>query len=300
MPSRSSSMLASSFSVVAVAVLLACGAAARPGAGPDGVGDRLVRSYASYVTVPTTAAAALKDGWVASNGTKCTAGLGVPYTYKGPKVTEDAPLTLYFTPYGQAASIQVNVWGEEKQNLIEKGFWRPANEGKYFLVASFRSSTDACSASKLPQTLGDRVVLNTDTSKAFHIPLTVAEAEAKNFHKGSCFWGMGTHYMLDLATGPKMTWESANLLPVIPMYDIYNGTGSLNAIFFASTSVQQGFLNAHWWDSVPLPDFAMCKNLCDKDCTWHDTSFWSTMHLYMNDYNKVTCPNDCTLACCPT
>ena len=38
---------------------------------------------------------------------------------------------------------------------------------------------------------------------------------------------------------------------------------------------------------IPLPNFAMCKNLCDKTIGWNDTHFWSTMHIYFSDPKQV-------------
>jgi len=86
------------------------------------------------------------------------------------------------------------------------------------------------------------------------------------------------------------------------MYDMesVNPTNRINAFFFASSVVQQSIFppNDNQWEPVPLPNYLMCKNMCDKDCTFHDTSFYSTAHIYMNDRADVTCYNDCKLACC--
>jgi len=48
----------------------------------------------------------------------------------------------------------------------------------------------------------------------------------------------------------SMSWEAENLLPIIPMYD----NGSINAIFFASTHMQQSLGDAHMWDPAPIPN----------------------------------------------
>ena len=43
----------------------------------------------------------------------------------------------------------------------------------------------------------------------------------------------------------------------------YSATGQLtdiNAIFFASSDVQQGMFSTNEWEPVPLPEFAMCGN----------------------------------------
>jgi len=134
---------------------------------------------------------------------------------------------------------------------------------------------------------------------------------------------MGFHYFLDLVRGPRMSWQAKNLMPVVPMYD--PTTNSLNAIFFASTVNQNSLFSSHGWEPVPLINFAMvcvplpraselrlrfctyglqCKNWCDSDCTFSDTSIWSTMHFYFNDVKELKCPSNlkCSvpgISCCP-
>jgi hypothetical protein len=43
----------------------------------------------------------------------------------------------------------------------------------------------------------------------------------------------------------------------------------------------------------------MCLNWCDKACTFDDTHFWSTLHIYFGDEKKITCGGGCTRSCCP-
>ena len=125
-------------------------------------------------------------------------------------------------------------------------------------------------------------------------------SQAEGYVRGACFDGMGWHYFKDLlAPNGTISWQASNLMPVVPMYD-RNAGWRLNAVFFAAPFVQQSALppSANQWEPVPLPNFAMCKNWCDKDCGWKGTRFWSTMHLYFSDPHAVVCEDGCKMACC--
>jgi len=258
------------------------------------IGDRLFRTYTVYVPLPTTSAEAAATGWN-TTGT-CDPNLGIAYTYHGFGPTVDSPMTLYFTRAGQAAGVGVDAYGELPANLIDLGFWVLVDDAddQYHLTVSFRDPSEMCSGTPSPNTLGDRLIINSDYL-GFQIPTTESGALTGNWHKGSCFSGMGHHWFYDLSTAPDMSWMADNLLPVVAMYN----NGSINAIFFASTSVQQGVFDAHWWEPVPLINLLMCKNTCDSDCTFSGTTFWSTLHVYFHDYTKVTCDGGCTIGCCP-
>ncbi len=49
---------------------------------------------------------------------------------------------------------------------------------------------------------------------------------------------------------------------------------------------------------VSLSPARRCKNFCDSNCHFSDTSFYSTLHLYMNDRSQVSCNGGCTIGCC--
>merc|ERR1712046_254868 len=87
-----------------------------------------------------------------------------------------------------------------------------------------------------------------------------------------------------------------NLMPIVPMYH----EGQLNAFFFTTTDTQQTAFppNSNEWEPVYLPNYLMCKNWCDSNCGFGDTSWWSTIHFYIKDYTKVECANGCTINCC--
>jgi hypothetical protein len=254
------------------------------------IGDRLIRTYTVYNSLPSTMSDALDQGWNSSY--VCDSNLGLPFNYGGTSPSVDYPVTLYFTKGGQAAGVGVDVFGTLPAKLIEGGFWQQVENSQYRITVSFRSSSQMCSTSQSLLPLGDRLVINAN-SISYEIPTDASGLS--NWHQGSCFAGMGHHWFYDLEKAPNMSWEADNLLPIVPMY--FNGT--VNAIFFASTSVQQGLLNSHWWEPIPLPNLLMCKNTCDSDCTFLGTSLWSTLHIYFNDYNEVTCNGGCTIGCCP-
>jgi hypothetical protein len=256
------------------------------------IGDRLVRTYTEYVPLPITAQDATSQGWKPYN-TTCDPALGVPYTHGGAAPSKNAPMILYFTAQGQAAGVGVHDYGSAKSNLVSKGFWQQVGNSEYSISITFRNSSDMCSATPSQLPLGDQLIVNA-AGLAYPLPVLESDASTQQWTRGSCFAGMGTHYFYDLASPGNPTWESANLLPISLMYNT-----TINAFFFMTTNVQVGISGAHGWEPVPLPNALMCKNWCSSECTFHDTSIFSTMHIYLHDHTTVTCPGGCTIACCP-
>jgi len=256
------------------------------------IGDRLIRTYTDYVILPLNTSSAHSTGWLSSP--TCNPKLGFAWNYRSTKPSVDYPLTIYFTPNGYPSGIAVEVFGSVDSNLLQKGFFKQIAPGQWRISLTFRPSEEVCGKTASPISIGDRIVVNADTI-AYSIPTTESTAINQKWHKGSCFYGMGHHYFYDLVTAPMMSWNSSNLLPVVTMYD----KGQINAIFIASSTVQQGFSGAHWWEPVPLVNYLMCKNTCDGDCTFSGTTAWSTFHVYFKQYTQVTCANDCSTACCP-
>eukprot|EP00494_Astrolonche_serrata_P020860 UN21091 len=108
---------------------------------------------------------------------------------------------------------------------------------------------------------------------------------------------MGFHYFNDLATkDTSMSWVAENMMPIVPMY----ANGVIQEFFFASTDLQQTVFppGANEWEPVGLPNILMCKNWCDDNCGWKDTSWWSTMHIYLKDRGLAKCAGGCTTSCC--
>jgi hypothetical protein len=264
---------------------------------PISIGDRLIRDYTQYTSLPITTDAASAAGWEASTSS-CDPNLGIAWNEDQTDPEESTPLTLFFTAQGQLAGIGVTTYGDVLQNLIDLGYWQPTGKSAgyttYFLSVSFRSADEMCSSSPSVNPLGDTLIINANNISV-SLPLTEQEAIDNNWMRGSCFYSMGHHYFYDLVDAPNMSWLAANLLPVVPMY--HNGT--INAFFFASATVQQGLLGANEWDPLPLINYLMCKNWCDSACTFSDTSAWSTLHVYLRDYTQATCDDGCTISCCP-
>jgi len=223
---------------------------------------------------------------------------GIAFTEVKGGPTSDKPMTLYFNKAGQVSGVGVHVYGDGLPlNLIDKGFWKPVGQTNdtHTISVTFRDAANQCaSGTPSPLPLGDRLIVNADTIK-WPLPVTETDAAKGNWTKGSCFQGMGHHYFYDLATAPKMSWEAANLLPVVTMFH----EGEFQAIFFSSPVVQQSLWGAHEWEPIPLPNVLYCKNTCDSSCTFHDTSVTSTLHVYMKDHTKPQCAGGCKIGCCP-
>ena len=258
------------------------------------VGDRMIRTYTKYVKLPITEVEAKTAGWV-SDSPSCTE-FGLPFSLKGSQGfngSEDNPTTLYYTPTGELSGISVDVfWAPPPQNLIDAGYFTKLGDKHYRLGVAFRANP--CLNQTQHHIIGDRVVIQPNAVNR-SLPLNLSQAVAEGWTKGSCFSGMGTHYFFDLATHPKMSWQAANVLPVVIMF---NNNHDLQAIFFASWENQVQISGAHGWEPIPLINPLMCKNMCDKECTFNGTHAWSTYHVYFRDLSVATCNNGCTIGCC--
>jgi len=263
---------------------------------PFDLGSDFFRDYTEYYPVPMNTTSALANKWV-QNATSCDPNLGIRWNQEADKVLESNPISLFFTPAGQLAGIGVTIFGNVFQNLVTKGYLQPLGKldgyQAYFISVTFRNSSVICSSNMSPNEVGDTIIVNAN-SLGIQLPTTEAEAVNALWTKGSCFSTMGYHYFYDLATAPVMSWVGANLLPIVLMYN----EGTFNAFFFASGVEQLSLFDTNQWDPAPLPNFLMCENWCDSKCTFNDTDIWSTMHIYTNNYNDVSCPNNCHIACC--
>jgi hypothetical protein len=163
-----------------------------------------------------------------------------------------SPLTA-----GQVSGIGMHIYGEVSALLVQRGFLKPVADKVHSISVMFRGpAAPICGTSPSADALGDRLVVHPDTIN-YSLPVVEQEAAAAKWTKGSCFADMGTHYFYDLTSAPAMSWKSSNMLPLSVMYH----EGNINAMFFASSTVQQSYLlETHMWDRVPLPDFLMCKN----------------------------------------
>jgi len=256
------------------------------------LGVTLIRSAGVDAQLPINYSAAVASGWVSY--TNCDPNLGIAVAHAGTPSVHN-PLTLYFTATGAIAGIGYDVFGDQQSNLIQKGYWNliSSSNKQYRASVSFRPSTEMCSSTRSQFLIGDRLILNADTI-GMRLPITVPDAITNGWTKGSCIQGMGTHWSYDVATHPKMSWQDANLLPVVTMYI----EEKISAIFFNTPVTQQSIFppNSNDWDLVPIPTFLMCQNWCDSTCTW-GTSFWSTGHVFFYNPSVLTCGCSSQVCC---
>eukprot|EP00812_Abedinium_dasypus_P002165 NODE_1263_length_1189_cov_416.502646.p1 GENE.NODE_1263_length_1189_cov_416.502646~~NODE_1263_length_1189_cov_416.502646.p1 ORF type:complete len:313 (+),score=67.37 NODE_1263_length_1189_cov_416.502646:104-1042(+) len=269
---------------------------------PDFGGSKMERTFTKYVDLPVGEAALSAAGW--TKNSICDPVIGHMWTQEGSAATKSEPLVLYTTKAGQMSGVGVHIYGElpePQQRWITASTTNGANG--YRIDVAFRKGSIICSGEKSDALIGDALTVNPGANggESKELSLTQTGAEAAGWHRWSCFDGMGFHSFLDTSVGAnKMSWKAKNLFPVVAMYH----EGEVNAIFFASWTVQQGLFSHNQWEPVPLLDTAMCLNTCDSDCTFEGTSAWSTLHVFFRDHNLVKCDSSlsCTvphMACCP-
>jgi len=246
-----------------------------------GVGDRILNGFNSLAPFPITSSDAIANGWVLNS--TCIPGLGYAANFGGSRPSSSYPVTLYFAPNKQISGYGMDAFGSVPDSLAN--FWLSVADGQSRMTLFFRDA-DVCSQrTPYKEIIGDRMVIN----NKFPVPMNASMAADSGFTKGSCFAAMGVHWSYDLQSHPQMSWYAANMLPIVPMY--LRGTGQINAVFFATWNVQQGVFDRHSWDSIAIPSFLMCKNWCDDSCSWQDTSFFSTGHVFFRDPALATCEN---------
>ena len=287
----------------------------------SGIGDRLDRVFTKYIGQPLTSSEAVSDGFTLNNNEECDSVMGYTYSKNYERrllnidnvtlpinlnASEDTPTNLYFSAGGQLTGFSTDIYGGVATEPLKEGFFDIIDNGSHHRITiSTRSNTkNVCDPDyQFEEPVGDAVIVQPKTIGR-NIPLTRQAAEKENYHRGSCFDGMGFHYFKDLSsTDSSMSWKADNLQPVVVMYNIDD---EINAVFFASSINQNGLFSTHEWEPVPLPDKAMCLNTCDDDCTFEGTKLWSTMHWYFNDNKQIKCVDQwgdlkCTvpgLGCC--
>merc|ERR1712216_297688 len=76
---------------------------------------------------PATTEEATELGWKKA-GAECVSGLGFPWAYEG-TVTEDAPVTLYFTEGGNVNGIAVHYFNDAAPlYLVERGVFEKGDD----------------------------------------------------------------------------------------------------------------------------------------------------------------------------
>jgi len=250
--------------------------------------DQLYRTYFAFAPVPLNTTAAKAAGWSPISNT-CNNNFGIAYTSVSGGPTETSPAFLYFTSAGQIAGFGARVFtsswaGYIPSNLIPSFFVPVTGKSNaYDISLMFRSSEYMCSGQKSNYILGDRVSVN----NKYEIPQTSDDATSKGWMPGACISEMGTHYSFDLSSGNgKMTWNSSNLLPVMPMYGVHDK--NIKAILIASTTWQYTYPIGEY--EGPIDNLIMCGNWCSgSGCTFSGTDIWSIFHWFFTDYEEVNC-----------
>lgn len=270
-------------------------------------------------SLPLTVTAAKAAGWVRTSDT-CLEKLGWKYSNGAGGPTSAHPLELFFTDAEQIAGTRVTAFGlgvaADNSLVVNNKFWLPSNvSGQWYMTMSFRAPDKMCNTPTTTltaetTTLGDRLVINQEDI-ARTVPLTAAEAIKVGHQPGSCLKSMGQHFPYDLRTGQgKMSWDEGSLLPIVPMYYPPDITGTITGFFYA---VPQAQSPTHGdWDNPPLTPTGMCGNFCTKNkpsgfaqCEWTKTSYWNTLHIYLNSqWSTIVCPGgdvtDPFTRTCPT
>jgi len=253
-------------------------------------GKAMERTFLNYHSLPMTQTQLEAGGWVKQSGS-CDKNLGWEWaqTEVG-TVDDEKPLVLYTTQGGQISGVGVYVRGDLP--APQKKWTQKKYSKGWKLEVAFRQGDILCSGEASDALIGDTVIVNPNFGaggEKLLIPLSETDAKSEGWHRGSCFDGMGWHNFLDTSFhNNTMSWKAENVFPVVAMYT----GGSINAIFFTTPKVQQGLFHANEWEPVPLPNDAQCKNLCDSDCTFEGTHFWSTMHIYFQEHTAVKCESD--------
>lgn len=245
------------------------------------IGTSITRTFTEYVSMPLTVNQTAAAGFYQKGA--CVQNLGIPYVSKD-GVTESAPFTLYFTPGGQVAGMDMTIFGDVPQELVDAGFWQKSDikGDKHHLTVSFRREAHVCSSDVHTEALGDQLVINQGTLD-WSIPLKETDAELNKWSEGSCIDMMGYHWTYDLDAAPTMTWKASSMVPIVAMYH----EGFISAFFFASSTSQK--TRGGVWETR-LTNSLMCANFCKADhCDWTDSDGWSTLHIFLKDYESVDC-----------
>jgi len=254
------------------------------GVNSQGIGDRLWRTALIYKVLPLTVDDAISSGY--TNYTdECDSNLGIGYSAEQGGPTADYPITVYFTSSGQIAGIGMTHYNTPVDGL--QNYWIPQSDGTYLITVTFRDPKGICNGYTYQEEIGDRVIINQDQGEiAYNFPLTTDAATQQGFTQGGCIGGMGTHWSLDLSTGPVMSWNASNLMPVVAMYN----QGVISAFFITTPVLQTGEPFGPW--EGPIPSLLMCYNWCDSSCSWN-VYFWSVEHFFLTDPSLDNCPSHC-------
>lgn len=272
-------------------------------------GSVMERDFLMYKALPVGEDELKSKGWH-KHGTSCDQDLGFAWTEDASGATKDQPMKLYTTAGGQPAGVGIIILsyhgqeplpGPQKKWATTSPIVGPVGDPLIVHVdVAFRNGSIVCSGETDDAAIGNRLIVNPKDSQNWKdLPLTDKDAQQLGWHRGSCFGGMGWHWFYDTSLHDgHLSWQADNLFPVVTMFD----KGDINAIFFASTinQVSIPFVKSNEWEPKSLSNSEMCKNLCDKECTFGGLTSagpWSTAHIYFKDHSQVTCEKelDCAL-----
>jgi len=247
----------------------------------DGIGDRLLRTYFAWTSLPLTMEDAIAADWL--NYTSCLDNRGIAFALYGAP-NSDNPVTLYYTSAGQIAGVGLTVFDKTIPSALA-GYWETTAGGNNSLTVSFRNQTVMCTGITETAPIGYQAVINQGGVNIV-IPLTDTQAEEENWTNGSCIKYMGRHWAYDLQSAPNFTWQYTNLLPVEPMYT----DGNL-VTFLISYGDFETVEPIGDWEGPFIPTL-FCENFCQTGCTFN-VNFFSTMHFFLTDYTQNICAAHC-------
>jgi len=250
------------------------------GAAYTGIGDRLLHTYFSMTPMPLNSSDAVAKGWSADG--PCNQNLGIRYS------SGDSPLILYFTAGGQIAGNGM-LRNDKPLPSLTPSFWKPTTvHDQYEITLSFRDASTGvmCQGFQAAEEIGNALIINQDSIK-LHIALNNVSAAAQQWTSGGCIEKMGIHWFYDLQGHPNPTWKTANLVPIMPMYN--QATGLLTA-FLVQTDYVEDVWPFGWWEGPFIPSL-FCYNFCPP-CTF-DTSVFSTIHFFLTDPELNLCSSHC-------
>jgi len=242
-----------------------------------GIGDRVWHTFLDFQALPLNTTAAIANGWTPSS--TCDPNLGIAYS-------NGDPIIAYYTKAGQIAGVGLLRYDTPLSSLIPN-YWKP-NNSSYEITVSFRSSKSdiMCNGKLATEEIGEGLWINQDSIN-MPIPLTKEQAIAQEWTQGGCITiletYMGTHWSYDIETHPKLSHKTANLLPIVPMFN--HKTGNVNAFFVQADAIEKVYPLGVW--EGPLTSSLFCNNFCPP-CTF-DSWFFSTLHFALSDPTLNTC-----------
>jgi len=245
----------------------------------QGVGDRLLRTFKVFSSLPMTVDEAEAAGWT-SESSSCNNGY--VYAPSGGIVASNS-IFLVFSAAGQVSGFGVRVFGDSSMSSqLSPEYWKMTGNNQFDLTVYTRELATLCGSDAQPEPLGDRVLV----AGTLNVPLTMGEAESAGWYQGNCIPEMGIHHSFDLNAPGNMSWNASSLIPIMPMYDAVNQ--SINAVLFNIPDWQHTEPLGDW--EGPLLPFLFCKNWCSTSgCQFPGVTTFSTMHWLFVDPSSISC-----------